>query len=64
MVCGIYPAQGWFVEFTLNALVSMGMDLIIARSFMRKLCEHKEDFQDIDTNKNINILDFKIKKIQ
>ena len=52
------------MEFTLNALVSMGMDLIIARSFMRKLCEHKEDFQDIDTNKNINILDFKIKKIQ
>ena len=44
----------------------MGRDSIIARSFMRKLCEHKEDFQDIDTNKKINILDFdtffKIKK--
>ena len=36
----------------------MGRDSIIARSFMRKLCEHKEDFQDIDTNKKINILDF------
>ena len=36
----------------------MGRDSIIARSFMRKYCEHKEDFQDIDTNKNINILDF------
>ena len=68
MVCGIYLAQGWFVEFTLNVLVSMGRDSIIARSFMRKYYEHKEDFQDIDTNKNINILDFdtffKIKRIQ
>ena len=44
----------------------MGRNLIIARSFMRKLCKHKEEFQDIDTNKKINILDFntffKIKK--
>ena len=44
----------------------MGRNLIIARSFMRKLCEHKEDFQDIGTNKKINILDLdtflKIKK--
>ena len=46
------------MEFTLNVLVSMGRDSIIARSFMRKYCEYKEDFQDIDTNKNINILDF------
>ena len=41
-----------------NALVCMGRNLIIARSFMRKLCEHKEEFQDIDTNNKINILDF------
>ena len=41
-----------------NALVCMGRNLIIARSFMRKLCKHKEEFQDIDTNKKINILDF------
>ena len=44
----------------------MGRDSIVARSFMIKLWEHKEDFQDIDTNKKINILDFdtffKIKK--
>ena len=41
-----------------NALVCMGRNLIIARSFMRKLYKHKEEFQDIDTNKKINILDF------
>ena len=44
----------------------MGRNLIIVRSFMRKLCKHKEDFRDIGTNKKINILDFdaflKIKK--
>ena len=41
-----------------NALVCMRRNLIIARSFMRKLYKHKEEFQDIDTNKKINILDF------
>ena len=41
-----------------NALMCMGRNLIIARSLMRKLCEHKEDFHDIGTNKKINILDF------